>query len=412
MSTRDGITFTLGLLLAMACSTALGQTGTATVEENVSQGVALFEERRYGEAEKKFRAALETDPSSRSAKANLAKLRATQGHLALREGSLSVAQDHLEEAVELLPGDIPYRLLLGIILYRQNDLYYARYTVEKALELDPAHGRARELLGDILYQEGILDGALEQWEKTGGGAPIQHSLERKIARAERELKLEEGFGSEVSRNFTVRYDGPVPKAVILSVLSQLEAAHRTLERELGISPPGDILVILYSRVNFQEVTKRPKWVGGTFDGKIRIPVGGLSTEERALGLDPILHHELTHAFLRSMVGRRLPIWFEEGLAEHFERSVRGGHPDPMHGREREPGIAGFDELAAAFRGEEKLIEEAYATSASAVAWLTGEKGFPAVRGVLEEVEAGMTFPQALEEAAGLSLQEFQDRFFD
>ena len=56
--------------------------------------------------------------------------------------------------------------------------------------------------------------------------------------------------------------------------------------------------------------------------------------------------------------------------------------------------------------------EAYATSASAVAWLVGEKGFPAVRGVLEEVEAGMTFSQALVEAAGLSLEEFQGSFFD
>jgi len=396
----------------MTCSTVFAQEPGVSAEESIRQGVVLFGEKRYEEAEAEFRKALEADPSSGPAMANLAKLLATQGHMALREGNLTVARGHLEEAVELLPGEIPYRLLLATILIRQNDPYYARYTVEKALELDPEHLRARELLGDILYQEGVLDGALAQWKQAGGGAPLQHSLERKIARAEKELALEEGFGSEVSRNFTVRYDGPVPKAVILSVLSQLETAHRTLKRELGTSPPGDILVILYSRINFYEVTKRPKWVGGAFDGKIRIPVGGLSTEVGAVRLDPILHHELTHAFLRSMVGRRLPIWFEEGLAGHFQRSVRGGHPDPLHGRQRKAGIAGFDELAAAFRGKEKSIEEAYATSASAVAWLTGEKGFPAVRSVLEEVEAGMAFPQALEEAAGLSLQEFQDRFFD
>lgn len=391
-------------------STVPARAETVPVEESVRRGVVLFEEGRYGEAGKLLREALDADPSSRAAISHLAKLERTLGHAALREGHLTVAREHLEEAVELLPGDVPSRLLLATVLFRQNDLYYARYTVEKALELDPADAGAREMLGDILYQEGMLDGALAQWERSGESASRGHSLERKIARARKELELEEGFGSEVSRNFTVRYDGPVPRAVILSVLSQLERAHLTLARELGTSPPGDILVILYSRINFHEVTGRPRWVGGTFDGKIRIPVGGLSGEEDAVRLDPILHHELTHAFLRGMVGRRLPIWFEEGLAEHFER--RGAaHADPRHGMHRGTGLKSFQDLAAAFRGKEELIEEAYATSASAVEWLIGEKGFPAVRGVLEEVQAGMTFPRALEEAAELSLEEFQSRFF-
>ena len=49
-----------------------------------------------------------------------------------------------------------------------------------------------------------------------------------------------------------------------------------------------------------------------------MPVGGLQTEEDSRRLEPVLAHELTHAFIRANVPGRLPLWFEEGLAGHFE----------------------------------------------------------------------------------------------
>jgi tetratricopeptide (TPR) repeat protein len=337
-----------------------------------------------------------------------AKVLSTEAHDALRMGNLYEARRHAEKAVDLSPGNPAHHLLLSSILFRQNNFYYARHAAEKALALDPANYRTHELLGDILYQEGILGQALSRWEEVLRNTEASPHLHRKMEKAKRELKAEEEFDQVGSRNFTVRHDGTAPRVVIRSVLWQLENIYRMLEDEFRDSPPGDNIVILYSRVQFHEITATPRWVGGSYDGKIRIPVGGLSTEAEAEALGPVLTHELTHAFLRSIVGRRLPLWFEEGLAEHFEGRTAPRENSPRHfGEDVREHYKSFQDLNAGLMGRRGPVEAAYNGSALAVERLIEEKGFQTVRRMIEEIVTGKSFEQALEEEAGLSLQEYQ-----
>ena len=169
--------------------------------------------------------------------------------------------------------------------------------------------------------------------------PAKHSLRAKLDRVGRELSAEGGFGRDVSRHFTIQYDGPVPREVARTALLLLEEAYDRLWRDFGRSPQHDMPVILYTRGLFDEITRSPAWVGGTYDGKIRVPVGGLQTESDARRLEPILAHELTHAFIRANVPGRLPLWFEEGLAGHFEGTPAEAAlrtPARRRGRVREP----------------------------------------------------------------------------
>jgi tetratricopeptide (TPR) repeat protein len=52
--------------------------------------------------------------------------------------------------------------------------------------------------------------------------------------------------------------------------------------------------------------------------------------------DHIVQHELAHHFLRNTVGRGVPLWFSEGLAEFYSTftiegdSIKVGLPEPMH----------------------------------------------------------------------------------
>ena len=101
-------------------------------------------------------------------------------------------------------------------------------------------------------------------------------------------------------------------------LAVLDTAFNTLHDRLGEYPRDEIKVIFYSRVAFRDITQAPDWSGGAYDGKIRIPVGGLSTVEEATGLLTILIHEMTHAFLYRMAPLGLPLWFNEGLATTFQ----------------------------------------------------------------------------------------------
>jgi tetratricopeptide (TPR) repeat protein len=376
------------ILLSVMIVAAAGGAGTASPQAPPPEGSALPK----------------SDPSSPEERRDPAQTWAMRSHAALGEGNLALARDYAEKALQSAPGEAGLHLLLGTILFRQNDLYYAHRVLERGLELDPGNTGAHTLLGDIYYREGLLDLALDQWRTVPSDSPHARGLGRKIEKVKREMKLEEDYGREVSRNFTILFDGPVPRAVVRALLTQLERAYRLLDRELGSTPSGDILVILYSRVDFHRITSWPKWAGGIYDGKIRIPVKGLSAGHGAASLDPILRHELTHAFLQSMVGRRLPLWFEEGLAEYFERKTweKEGTDSP---RRRHRSFSSLQEINRGLRGKEDSVAAAYDAAAEAVYALIREQGFPAIPALLEKVSAGASFPAALEEETGLSLEE-------
>lgn len=408
MGSREyGRLFILWLALATLPAADAGRAGASTVPEGIVEGDALLKKGSYEEAERKFREALERDPSSKDAKRGLARTWAEVGLAALKEENLFAAVNFAEKAVELYPEEIEFHFLLARALFRQKNYYYAGNVLERALELDPGNIDGLVLLGDIYYQEGLLGEALSQWEKVPQDSPQGRALERKIGNSRAELAVEKNLEREVSRNFTLLFDSPVPKSEILLLLDQLERTYRDLSRELGSSPPGDILVILYSRVDFQRITTGPLWKGGIYDGKIRVPVGGLSTERYAATLDPVLRHELTHAFLRSMVERRLPPWFEEGLAMYFEGPA-GREERKMMGIDHDGTFASFKHINNAIRGRDAVVALAYLAAADAVEFLIRERGFPAIRNVLNEMAEGTSFHLALEEETGLTAQELYD----
>ena len=97
------------------------------------------------------------------------------------------------------------------------------------------------------------------------------------------------------------------------VLDELEADFQYLQRDLNVSPRETIVVLLYPNEAFRDVTRSPSWAGALNDGKIRVPVSGLTSVTPQLAR--VLKHELTHSFVRQATSGRCPTWFNEGLAE-------------------------------------------------------------------------------------------------
>ena len=87
-----------------------------------------------------------------------------------------------------------------------------------------------------------------------------------------------------------------------------------------VEPPAGgepIPVILLSEQSYYDSTGAPAWSGGqfdSFDGRIRIPIGGLTPS-----LDPVLDetvlHELTHAFVADRSAGLAPREIQEGVAQ-------------------------------------------------------------------------------------------------
>src|SRR6185503_2734557 len=104
------------------------------------------------------------------------------------------------------------------------------------------------------------------------------------------------------------------------ILRALERHYATLASTLDHQPAASIPVILFSGQAYYDAAGAPAWSGGaydTLDGRIRIPIGGL-TPSLTPDMDGTLIHELTHAFVADRSRGVAPREIQEGLAQYME----------------------------------------------------------------------------------------------
>ena len=163
-------------------------------------------------------------------------------------------------------------------------------------------------------------------------------------------------------------------------------------------------MILYSGQQFQEVTDAPGWSGGIYDGKIRIPIGGI--EHETPGLKRILYHEYTHAVVRAITPR-CPTWLNEGLAQHFEgREIDGGQRAMLAKIAREGRLPQLASLEGPFMGlNSGQASLAYLYSLSSVRYMVDAFGMYRIKSVLEELSKGADTGKAISSGILLSYDE-------
>ena len=120
---------------------------------------ALFErQKKYDEAEKHFRQALEFDPEDTAALNYLGYM------LADRNVRLDEAQKLVQKALELDPDNGAYLDSLGWVYYRQGKLEMAEELLKRALAKTPRDATVHEHLGDVYMKRGNLRLAAQQWD--------------------------------------------------------------------------------------------------------------------------------------------------------------------------------------------------------------------------------------------------------
>src|SRR4029077_7964480 len=160
-----------------------------------------------------------------------------------------------------------------------------------------------------------LDQAVAEWKHALALRP-DAEIEAALNKALRDKEVEAQYKENESSHFNLRYSGASEPAMARDVLRTLEHHFDAIQSELSFAPPDSIGVILYTQQAFADITQAPAWVGALNDGRIRVPVQGLSSVTPELSR--VLRHELTHSFIQQKTRGHAPTWIHEGLAQYME----------------------------------------------------------------------------------------------
>ncbi len=248
--------------------------------------------------------------------AGLADLHVLKARQLYQTGDKLAAQGAYERALGYAFDHLFARIELGWLELREGNPRRARDIVDTGLATHPQDGHLLELRGECYYRDNRLPDALQSYREALLARPGEKRLQQRIEKIQRDLEAERGYRRADSQNFVLRYDGERDEQLGVLLIEVLEDAWDDLTRELDAHPNEPVTVIVYTRREFHETTRTPAEVAGLFDGKIRLPMGGVSRVTPAL--QRVARHELVHALLYSRGHGQLPRWLHEGFAQRLE----------------------------------------------------------------------------------------------
>jgi tetratricopeptide (TPR) repeat protein len=236
-----------------------------------------------------------------------------------RSKRLVPAATLLRRATEVQPASLNPWVALAQVLFDQGDWTGAEAAARAALGLAPRSFEALQVLGYALVRQD-RNGEAEETLRAALDVKPDAATRAMLDRIRKGLADEKGMAERQLAHFHVRYDGDAHEDVGREILGALERHYATLARTLDHEPQNAIAVILFSRQAYYDASGAPAWSGGVFDstdGRIRIPIGGL-TSRLTPDMDQTLVHELTHAFVADLSRGVAPRDIHEGLAQYLE----------------------------------------------------------------------------------------------
>lgn len=292
-----------------------------------------------------------------------------RGLAAVHAGRLDDALGPLEHSVAA-DFDPHVTLLLARLYDQRDDARRAMFHLRALLEREPGHETARRLLAKI----------------------------------DREQRAETGFHRDTTAHFVLKYRGAAHDDARRAIARALEVAWERVGGQLGYRPAQRVTVVLYEDREFRDVTQVHGWVGGLFDGKIRLPIA--ATTPPTAQLERLIVHEYAHAAIHDLSRGRAPRWLQEGLAQALE----GATPD------RDLRVPGRLTLS----GLEALITHAEPTRARAgydialwvVSDLLARGGTEGARALLGRLAAGDSIAAAVTRVYTVRLSELESQWRD
>ncbi len=316
------------------------------------------------------------------------------GKFEFEHGNIAQSRQYFESALRFQPNNSTILVYYSALLVRTGNAAQALPYAQRAVASAPNSPDAYTMLGYAQFASDHTKDAVASWKRSLELRP-DSTVQQFLAKAQREQAVESDFASGESTHFTIHYEGKqTSEALRGQIVQALESDYDDLVRDLGNPPRDNILVTLYTEQAFFDVTHAPTWSGAINDGKLRIPVSGLSSMTSELA--HVLKHELAHSFITQLSGGRCPPWLHEGIAQFLEPKSLGGDGHQLsllYKAQQNIPLNALEGSFQNFSGAQAYV--AYAESLAAVSYINDSYGMSDIQRILERLSQGNSTEAAL-----------------
>jgi tetratricopeptide (TPR) repeat protein len=316
------------------------------------------------------------------------------GKFEFEHGNIEQSRRYFDSALRFQPENATVLMYYAALLVRTGKASQALTYAQRAVSAAPQSPDAYTVLGYAQQACDRTKDAVASWKHSLELRP-DPAVQQYLDKAQREQTVETDFAQRESSHFVLHYEGKQTSETFRGqILAALESDYDDLARDLGTPPRDNILVTLYTEQAFFDVTRAPSWSGALNDGKLRIPISGLSSMTPELAR--VLKHELAHSFINQLSAGRCPPWLHEGIAQLLEPKSLGsdGHQlAQLFKSQRNIPLNVLEGSFMRFSGGEAYL--AYAESLAAVSFINDTYGMGDIQRILQRLSEGSSTEAAL-----------------
>lgn len=363
-----------------------------------------------------YLATLETAARSGSADAaaKVAAAHFAAAQFLIAQGNMDSAIDQYRQALVFAPDNVPLLLNLASLELRQSQFETALDPLQHARDISPASGLQAaiiaKLTGWAYYGSNKPDQAIREWKLSEQLHP-DAQVEQALAKAQRDQTEEADYRDGNSEHFTLKYYGGAAPELAREILRTLEGEFNDIQSQLDYTPASQISVILYTQQAFEDITRAPGWAGAVYDGRLRIPVEGLTSVTPDLAR--ILKHELTHSFITQKSDGHAPVWLQEGVAQWVEGKRSTNDASALVNAAEQGAVPSLQSLEGSWMslsGDSAAM--AYSWSLAVVESIIQNGGTSDVSRLIEKTATAPTAEDAVREALHSDYNDLQQQTVD
>jgi len=296
----------------------------------------------------------------------------------------------------------------AVKFFEKNEFELARQALNDSLELEPRNALALELLGEIENLQQNFEKAEYYYKQSYLVSPSTR-LRQKIEKIQKEHLVEKTLDTYDEEHFIIKYRKGEQGYEGYWLKNLLRETYTRLSQDFGTYFNHKTTVLFYSGKEFHDVTGQSLWVGGLYDGKIRLPAYRQGFREE--DLRTAATHEMTHAFVAFLSGMRAPAWIHEGLAQYEQNKVQPVDTMIFKAALRTKALLPMNRLLSENLQMDKMdpLEVAlfYQEAFMLVHYMVERYQMYRMKEILVKFKEGKQAEQAIEEVLGISTQQLE-----